>query len=51
MTHLNALIPTDLHRRLLIAKANTGKKIAALLREFIEAGLAQVEKSHRPDRK
>jgi hypothetical protein len=43
MSHLNAMIPADLHRRLLIAKANTGKKIGQLVTEWLEAGLAQLE--------
>jgi hypothetical protein len=47
MTHLNALIPSDLHRRLLIAKANTGKKIGRLVTEWIEAGLARLEKGNQ----
>jgi predicted DNA-binding protein len=46
--HLNALIPADLKRRMKIASANTGKRMTALLIEWIEAGLATVEGEHKP---
>jgi hypothetical protein len=42
--HLNALIPKDLKRRMMIARANTGRPMSALLVEWIEKGLSEVEK-------
>lgn len=41
---INALIPKELKRRLLVAKANTGKTIQALLVEWITEGVARVER-------
>lgn len=47
MVPLNAKIPAELRRRLLIAKANTGKTIQEMLMEWIEAGLTKLEKSDK----
>ena len=42
---INAYIPADMKRRMKIAAANTGKKMTELLVEWIESGLASVEKA------
>lgn len=44
MSHLNALIPSDLHRRLMIAKANSGKTIQQLVIDALEKLLEREEK-------
>lgn len=50
MAHLNAMIPEDLRRRLLIARANTGKTMTQLLVEFIQEGLSKIERPQKPKR-
>ena len=40
---LNVRIAPDLRRRVMIAKANTGRTIQDLMEEWIEAGLAKLE--------
>jgi hypothetical protein len=41
VSHLNALIPTELHRRLLIRKVNSGKTVQELVAEALELLLRQ----------
>lgn len=43
VSHLNALIPTDLHRRLMIAKANSGKTMQQLVIAALEKLLERDE--------
>lgn len=46
MVALNVKVPPDLRRRLLIARANTGKTVAELVTQWVEQGLAQIEKQN-----
>lgn len=41
---LNAYIPSALKRRMMMARVNTGRPMTALLIEWIEKGLTEVEK-------
>ena len=49
VSHLNALIPTDLHRRLMIAKANSGKTMQQLVIDALTLVLEREER--QADRK